>query len=389
MFPDEVCAPSLLLLPGASHMRLWSSHKLYFWLLHGLADPGFGTHQLNPAGVAACDACAQIDTPREVDARVRFAKYRGVRSWRSSEWDPKEGLPPGLRPRVCASKTPPARRSGAARGPPKSLSVARCLPTCRLDALVGVWQAPLLGIVQHSVSQASLYAANDFAKAVIGLLCSAQASSRLVCSYRSALVSALCSFCGCRPTHADRSRATMNHLQGGWLTRPERAGHSLRTGWLAQGKGCCGGGGRPAGRPWRAELGSYVHRPHRPRPLRSPPPQSRGEACPPFCRHCSIFASSAQIWHLDARCHADAMARWQGLYDARTEPSQWLRRILIALRKRDFFTHAWIHKHIAVQSFIGGHCLKPWGFLARWSTGRGWRRWRCSACCSTRPSCPC
>ncbi len=34
-----------------------------------------------------------MDTPRDVAARVRFAKYRGLRSWRSSEWDPKEGLP--------------------------------------------------------------------------------------------------------------------------------------------------------------------------------------------------------------------------------------------------------------------------------------------------------
>ena len=34
-----------------------------------------------------------MDTPRDVAARVRFAKYRGLRSWRSSEWGPKEGLP--------------------------------------------------------------------------------------------------------------------------------------------------------------------------------------------------------------------------------------------------------------------------------------------------------
>lgn len=34
-----------------------------------------------------------MDTPRDVAARVRFAKYRGLKSWRSSAWDPKEGLP--------------------------------------------------------------------------------------------------------------------------------------------------------------------------------------------------------------------------------------------------------------------------------------------------------
>jgi len=27
-------------------------------------------------------------------ARLRFAKFRGLRSWRSSPWDPKESLPP-------------------------------------------------------------------------------------------------------------------------------------------------------------------------------------------------------------------------------------------------------------------------------------------------------
>lgn len=38
--------------------------------------------------------CAsQMDTPRDVAARLRFAKYRGLRSWRSSPWDAKEGLP--------------------------------------------------------------------------------------------------------------------------------------------------------------------------------------------------------------------------------------------------------------------------------------------------------
>ncbi|CAL8469855.1 g9397 [Coccomyxa elongata] len=35
----------------------------------------------------------EVDTPRDVAARVRFAKYRGLKSWRSSAWDPKEGLP--------------------------------------------------------------------------------------------------------------------------------------------------------------------------------------------------------------------------------------------------------------------------------------------------------
>ena len=35
----------------------------------------------------------EVDTPKEISARIRFQRFRGMRSFRTSPWDPFENLP--------------------------------------------------------------------------------------------------------------------------------------------------------------------------------------------------------------------------------------------------------------------------------------------------------
>ena len=48
---------------------------------------------LTTASLTLISLSSQVDTPEDVPARVRFARYRALKSFRTSPWDPKESLP--------------------------------------------------------------------------------------------------------------------------------------------------------------------------------------------------------------------------------------------------------------------------------------------------------
>eukprot|EP00892_Ulva_mutabilis_P004765 jgi/Ulvmu1/2660/UM014_0116.1 len=52
----------------------------------------------------------EMDTPHHVPARERFAKFRGLKSFRTSQWDPKEDLPPEYAKVFAFENFPRARK---------------------------------------------------------------------------------------------------------------------------------------------------------------------------------------------------------------------------------------------------------------------------------------
>ena len=92
-----------------------------------------------------------MDTPRDVAARVRFAKYRGLRSWRSSEWDPKEGLPQEYG-RVFAFQNPTrAQKRCAACSSPMLYNHAT--PPTKCDRRLPLVTTSCLGLAAVSVAR--------------------------------------------------------------------------------------------------------------------------------------------------------------------------------------------------------------------------------------------
>ena len=127
----------------------------------------------------AAEAAGQAEFPDEVDvplgvrASIRFARYRGLKSFRSSSWDPYESLPPDYA-RIFAFQNLARTRRRALAGPQAGQGAQKVEPGSRVcvhvegisqdaaAALLASWQSrPLvaLGLLQHEAKLSVLHAA--------------------------------------------------------------------------------------------------------------------------------------------------------------------------------------------------------------------------------------
>ena len=115
----------------------------------------------------------EVDVPLEQRASVRFARYRGLKSFRSSAWDPYESLPPDYA-RIFAFQNLARTRRRALAGPPAGQGATRVEVGTRVcvhlegvspdaaAALLAAWHTrPLvaLGLLQHEAKLSVLHAA--------------------------------------------------------------------------------------------------------------------------------------------------------------------------------------------------------------------------------------
>ncbi|KAK6131452.1 hypothetical protein DH2020_034793 [Rehmannia glutinosa] len=70
----------------------------------------------------------EVDTPLDVAARKRFAKYRGVKSFRTSTWDPKESLPPEYAKIFAFDNFPRTQKHVLAKALNMEQDVNGCIP---------------------------------------------------------------------------------------------------------------------------------------------------------------------------------------------------------------------------------------------------------------------
>ena len=110
----------------------------------------------------------EMDTPMDLPARLRFSKYRGLKSWRASRWSPADGAPPEFR-RVFAFEAPKrARRravalaaaagNGTVPGVPSGsrVDVVLCgVPRAAAEGLIGAVEASMTGKKSSSSSSSA------------------------------------------------------------------------------------------------------------------------------------------------------------------------------------------------------------------------------------------